>query len=178
MSGALWTFDAFLAATSGRPLGIKPETISGISIDSRTLAPGDAFFERKPQCAERDDDGQSEKQRFRAHGLGGGRRGSFRRAGGVDRRAVEFLHRLLVLEVSLQAGEGGELCRGQHAARFRREGAPVGTRGRIWASAFGRGARVREELHHLFGLLRTQRFDAVKRRGEVGGEIERRPRAA
>src|SRR6266704_3627043 len=44
MSGALWTLDAFLAATRGRPLGIKPETLSGISIDSRTLLAGDAFF--------------------------------------------------------------------------------------------------------------------------------------
>ena len=44
MTRPLWTFPEFLQATRGRPLGIKPETISGISIDSRTVAPGDAFF--------------------------------------------------------------------------------------------------------------------------------------
>src|SRR5205807_2255867 len=44
MNAALWTFGPFLAATGGRLLGVKPETISGISIDSRTLKPGDAFF--------------------------------------------------------------------------------------------------------------------------------------
>ena len=44
MNGPLWTFDAFIAAIRGRPLGIKPETIAGISIDSRTLLAGDAFF--------------------------------------------------------------------------------------------------------------------------------------
>ena len=41
---ALWTYDAFLAATGGRPLGARPETLAGISIDSRTLEAGEAFF--------------------------------------------------------------------------------------------------------------------------------------
>lgn len=41
---ALWTVEALLAATRGRPLGTLPEEISGISIDSRSLKPGDAFF--------------------------------------------------------------------------------------------------------------------------------------
>ena len=44
MNRPLWTFDAFIAAVKGRPLGIKPEAIAGISIDSRTLVAGDAFF--------------------------------------------------------------------------------------------------------------------------------------
>ena len=41
---ALWTVDDLLAATRGRPLGSLPHEISGISIDSRSLKPGDAFF--------------------------------------------------------------------------------------------------------------------------------------
>ncbi|MCR4282353.1 MAG: UDP-N-acetylmuramoylalanyl-D-glutamyl-2,6-diaminopimelate--D-alanyl-D-alanine ligase [Bauldia sp.] len=40
----LWTYDALLAATKGRPLGARPVWISGVSIDSRTIAPGEAFF--------------------------------------------------------------------------------------------------------------------------------------
>ena len=44
MTARLWTWDAFLGATGGRPVGPPPETISGISIDSRTIRPGEAFF--------------------------------------------------------------------------------------------------------------------------------------
>ena len=44
MSDMLWTFDDLVAAISGRPVGPFPGRISGISIDSRTVAPGDAFF--------------------------------------------------------------------------------------------------------------------------------------
>lgn len=40
----LWDMDAFTAATDGRPVGQMPEGVSGISIDSRTLKKGDAFF--------------------------------------------------------------------------------------------------------------------------------------
>ncbi|KQZ81371.1 UDP-N-acetylmuramoylalanyl-D-glutamyl-2, 6-diaminopimelate--D-alanyl-D-alanine ligase [Mesorhizobium sp. Root157] len=40
----LWTSDALVAAMGGRPLGQMPEGVSGISIDSRSLQPGDAFF--------------------------------------------------------------------------------------------------------------------------------------
>lgn len=40
----LWSTDALIAATGGRPLGQMPESIGGISIDTRTLKPGDAFF--------------------------------------------------------------------------------------------------------------------------------------
>ena len=41
---ALWTGEAMIAAMGGRPLGQLPATVSGISIDSRTLEPGEAFF--------------------------------------------------------------------------------------------------------------------------------------
>ncbi len=44
MSAPLWSWETFLAATGGRPLGPVPETVSGISIDSRTIKPGEAFF--------------------------------------------------------------------------------------------------------------------------------------
>jgi UDP-N-acetylmuramoyl-tripeptide--D-alanyl-D-alanine ligase len=40
----LWTSDALVEATGGRPLGLLPAGIGGISIDTRTLQPGDAFF--------------------------------------------------------------------------------------------------------------------------------------
>ena len=40
----LWTSDAMIAAMGGRPLGTMPHGISGISIDTRTLKAGDAFF--------------------------------------------------------------------------------------------------------------------------------------
>jgi UDP-N-acetylmuramoyl-tripeptide--D-alanyl-D-alanine ligase len=44
MSAALWDFDALLDATGGRPVGPAPADIEGISIDSRTIRPGEAFF--------------------------------------------------------------------------------------------------------------------------------------
>lgn len=40
----LWTADALVEATGGRPHGQLPAAIGGISIDTRTLQPGDAFF--------------------------------------------------------------------------------------------------------------------------------------
>ena len=40
----LWTSEALVAATGGRPLGNMPEGIPGISIDTRSLKPGEAFF--------------------------------------------------------------------------------------------------------------------------------------
>lgn len=40
----LWTSDALVAAMDGRPLGAMPEGVTGISIDTRSLEPGDAFF--------------------------------------------------------------------------------------------------------------------------------------
>jgi UDP-N-acetylmuramoyl-tripeptide--D-alanyl-D-alanine ligase len=41
---ALWTSEAMVEAMGGRPFGRLPDGISGISIDTRTLAQGDAFF--------------------------------------------------------------------------------------------------------------------------------------
>ncbi|KQZ30570.1 UDP-N-acetylmuramoylalanyl-D-glutamyl-2, 6-diaminopimelate--D-alanyl-D-alanine ligase [Mesorhizobium sp. Root552] len=46
----LWTSDALVEAMGGRPLGSMPEGISGISIDSRSLQPGDAFFAIKGEA--------------------------------------------------------------------------------------------------------------------------------
>ncbi|TPL90622.1 UDP-N-acetylmuramoylalanyl-D-glutamyl-2,6-diaminopimelate--D-alanyl-D-alanine ligase [Mesorhizobium sp. B2-3-13] len=46
----LWTSETLVAATDGRPLGPMPEGISGISIDSRSLQPGEAFFAIKGEA--------------------------------------------------------------------------------------------------------------------------------
>ncbi|MGL4728219.1 MAG: Mur ligase family protein, partial [Bosea sp. (in: a-proteobacteria)] len=40
----LWTLDAFLAGSGAQLDGNAPAAITGISIDTRTLEPGDAFF--------------------------------------------------------------------------------------------------------------------------------------
>lgn len=40
----LWETDAMIAAMNGRPVGDMPEGITGISIDTRTLKQGEAFF--------------------------------------------------------------------------------------------------------------------------------------
>ncbi|TDR37954.1 UDP-N-acetylmuramoylalanyl-D-glutamyl-2,6-diaminopimelate--D-alanyl-D-alanine ligase [Aquamicrobium defluvii] len=40
----LWTIEALVEAMGGRPLGQMPAGVHGISIDTRTLQPGDAFF--------------------------------------------------------------------------------------------------------------------------------------
>ena len=44
MGAPLWTPDAMLAAMQARPEGALPTAITGLSIDTRTLQPGDAFF--------------------------------------------------------------------------------------------------------------------------------------
>lgn len=44
MNPPLWNFEEFLEAMKGRPIGVKPEAVAGISIDSRTIRPGEAFF--------------------------------------------------------------------------------------------------------------------------------------
>jgi UDP-N-acetylmuramoyl-tripeptide--D-alanyl-D-alanine ligase len=44
MTEHLWKTAAMSAAMAGRPRGSPPEGIGGISIDSRNIAPGDAFF--------------------------------------------------------------------------------------------------------------------------------------
>jgi len=41
---ALWTTDAMATAMAAERHGVLPQSVSGLSIDSRTLAPGDAFF--------------------------------------------------------------------------------------------------------------------------------------
>ena len=40
----LWETDALIAATGGRPHGTMPAAVTGLSIDTRTVQPGDAFF--------------------------------------------------------------------------------------------------------------------------------------
>lgn len=40
----LWTFQELVAAVGGRPIGPMPTFVGGISIDSRTIQSGDAFF--------------------------------------------------------------------------------------------------------------------------------------
>ena len=40
----LWTFDALVAAAGGRIIGTTAGEIAGISIDTRTIKPGEAFF--------------------------------------------------------------------------------------------------------------------------------------
>jgi len=44
MSEALWETSALIAAMNARPVGELPTSISGISIDTRTLGEGEAFF--------------------------------------------------------------------------------------------------------------------------------------
>ena len=62
----------------GRPLGIEPQAIAGISIDSRTVQPGEAFFAIKGD-------------RFDGHDFVSvalaARRGDGGRGGGAARRA-------------------------------------------------------------------------------------------
>jgi UDP-N-acetylmuramoyl-tripeptide--D-alanyl-D-alanine ligase len=40
----LWNIADLIAATGGRPAGRMPDGVTGVSIDTRTTAPGDAFF--------------------------------------------------------------------------------------------------------------------------------------
>ncbi|MFD1328582.1 UDP-N-acetylmuramoylalanyl-D-glutamyl-2,6-diaminopimelate--D-alanyl-D-alanine ligase [Mycoplana ramosa] len=40
----LWTIGDLIAATHGRPIGSMPAGITGISIDSRSISPGEVFF--------------------------------------------------------------------------------------------------------------------------------------
>jgi len=41
---ALWTVEAMATAMAAERHGALPQSISGISIDTRTIAPGEAFF--------------------------------------------------------------------------------------------------------------------------------------
>ncbi|MBL8575851.1 MAG: UDP-N-acetylmuramoylalanyl-D-glutamyl-2,6-diaminopimelate--D-alanyl-D-alanine ligase [Mesorhizobium sp.] len=47
---ALWLADELIKATGGRPLGTMPQSVLGISIDTRSLIPGDAFFAIKGEA--------------------------------------------------------------------------------------------------------------------------------
>ncbi|MDB5549384.1 MAG: UDP-N-acetylmuramoyl-tripeptide--D-alanyl-D-alanine ligase, partial [Tardiphaga sp.] len=44
MTQPLWTVDAMIAAMRAEVSGAPHEAITGISIDSRSLMPGDAYF--------------------------------------------------------------------------------------------------------------------------------------
>ena len=44
MTEPLWTLDAMAAATGAQRSGVLPRHVSGISIDSRTIQPGEAYF--------------------------------------------------------------------------------------------------------------------------------------
>src|SRR6187200_15506 len=41
---SLWLADELIEAMGGRPIGAMPKAVTGISIDTRSLVPGDAFF--------------------------------------------------------------------------------------------------------------------------------------
>ena len=43
-SEPLWTRDELLAALGGEEIGAMPRAVTGISIDTRTLRPGELFF--------------------------------------------------------------------------------------------------------------------------------------
>ena len=40
----LWTIDEMAAAMGARRAGMPPDAVGGLSIDSRTVVPGEAFF--------------------------------------------------------------------------------------------------------------------------------------
>jgi UDP-N-acetylmuramoyl-tripeptide--D-alanyl-D-alanine ligase len=44
MNAPLWTVEAMTKAMGGEPHGTLPTSITGLSIDTRTIAPGEAFF--------------------------------------------------------------------------------------------------------------------------------------
>jgi len=44
MSEPLWTFEELVSAVNGRPIGPPAAAITGVSIDSRSIGPGEAFF--------------------------------------------------------------------------------------------------------------------------------------
>jgi len=44
MTAPLWTVEAIAAATGAERVGLLPQAVTGISIDSRTVAAGEAFF--------------------------------------------------------------------------------------------------------------------------------------
>jgi UDP-N-acetylmuramoyl-tripeptide--D-alanyl-D-alanine ligase len=60
---ALWTVDAMAAAMGAQRQGALPPSVSGLSIDSRTIAPGEAFF----AIADRRDGHEFVASAFAAH---------------------------------------------------------------------------------------------------------------
>ena len=44
MSGALWTVEAMATAMKAREQGALPDRVRGLSIDTRTIGAGEAFF--------------------------------------------------------------------------------------------------------------------------------------
>ena len=44
MSEVLWTIEAMAAATRAERQGALPDNVRGLSIDSRSIGPGEAFF--------------------------------------------------------------------------------------------------------------------------------------
>src|ERR1700741_181112 len=49
MSAPLWTAEAMVAAMAAKRQGALPPGVSGLSIDTRTIQPGEAFFALKDQ---------------------------------------------------------------------------------------------------------------------------------
>lgn len=49
MSDPLWSFDALVASTGGRADGAAADAITGLSIDTRSIAPGEVFVALKDQ---------------------------------------------------------------------------------------------------------------------------------
>lgn len=47
---SLWLADELIEAMGGRPVGTMPMAVTGISIDTRSLVPGDAFFAIKGEA--------------------------------------------------------------------------------------------------------------------------------
>jgi UDP-N-acetylmuramoyl-tripeptide--D-alanyl-D-alanine ligase len=62
----LWSSHDFVEAISGRPVGEMPQGVTGVSIDTRTLKPGEAFFAIKGENF----DGHSFCTAALAHGAG------------------------------------------------------------------------------------------------------------
>jgi len=46
-TGPLWTVEAVAKAMGAKPQGALPAAVPGLSIDTRTIAPGEAFFALK-----------------------------------------------------------------------------------------------------------------------------------
>ena len=83
MSAPLWSGEVLVAAMGARLVGAMPAAVSGISIDTRSLEPGDAFFaitgearnghESSPARSRRARRSPSSTRRMRAVSRGRGR---------------------------------------------------------------------------------------------------------